>query len=256
MGLTGAAQGRGGAAPLLCTVAHPRETGLVQALWSSLRSRHELGRMYVLWLEPPPRWLRRGDEPIELEPADVGLERPRHAAFAHDAAALRALLRPRLVEFLLDSGRAPSHVVCVDPGAALRAPLDPLVSLAARSSAVLVPRRSREDRDAAGRGLLEAGAFDDGLVAVGSGEGARELVAWWGRRAAEDPGGRWLDLAPALFPAVVVAREPGLGPAEPAGSGGWRLLRSAHERYPDGVPVASGERAFLRASDPEGIRFP
>lgn len=252
--MTGAGQERT-PPPLVVTLAHPRELGQVRALWFSLRRFHPLGRMYVLWLAPPPAWADRADQPIGLHPADIGVRRARFLAFAHEPAAYRAVLRPRLLEFMLASGRAPSHVVCIDPGLVLGAPLDGLVRLAARSSAVLGQRARGDDPDD-GRRPPDAGAVEDRVMALGSGPGSRALVAWWVRRAAEDPSARWLDLAPALFPDVALRWQSPLQSARPQVGRGWRLLGSVREEYSDGVPIAPAERAFLRAGDPEGARFP
>ena len=98
------------------------------------------------------------------------------------------------------------------------------------------------------RTVLLTGSFNGGVLGVSQGATARGFLDWWASRLAEGcrhdvAAGwhfeqRWLDLVPAYFPGVAIARDPGFN------SGHWSLPERRIERDGDGFVDGAPLRVF------------
>jgi hypothetical protein len=94
-------------------------------------------------------------------------------------------------------------------------------------------------------GILNTGVFNLGFLALRASDDASRLLEWWGARVREACGidyvcgmffdQKWIDLAPAYYPATVILRHPGYNVAY------WNL----HER-----PLERGDASFFARGEP------
>ena len=193
--------------------------------------------VYVLALNELPESDLRAKvrilEAKDLWGSDTGLCQARFNLFEWAAAS-----KPRLLRFLLDNADA-SLAVYVDSDIEFFAPPD---SIEQAGSIVLTPNVAALEECASAaweRIHLQYGCFNTGFLALRDTPESRSFVDWWDARLTRycctDPwldifsDQRWLDLAPGLFPGVVVDRNPALNVAT------WNLagrrLRSSDGRF-------------------------
>ncbi|WP_052684885.1 FkbM family methyltransferase [Lentzea aerocolonigenes] len=152
-----------------CTVATAAELPAVKVLSSSFLAEHPEGRFVALIVDARPEHAGPG----LITPAEIGVsELELHVlATSLDADALKAALRPRLLEALLTQGMP---VLYLDPWVQVFGSLTKLVLEALRNApVVLLPRTLRPlPSDGLQPGpaeLHELGAFDPGFIAVDEG---------------------------------------------------------------------------------------
>lgn len=205
-----------------CTVATLRGLPSVRVLVKSFADHHPGATCHALLVDCDRDTLAELGElgrlaagarfvlPGELGIGDTELARLR-TAFTPDE--LCAVLRPRLMRWLVTSERTSGPVLYLDPSVLVLAPIvaSVLAGLVDHSS-VLVPRVSQplpEDGlrpDAAD--LRAAGLFDPALVAVN--RGAADFLAAWAEHALREPADAFLDEAAVLLRHHVL-RDPGIG---------------------------------------------
>jgi FkbM family methyltransferase len=150
-----------------------------------------------------------------VHPAAIGIDEAElaHLRTAYTAAELCAVLRPRLMHWLVTSSETSGPVLYLDPSVLVLGPI--VASVLAglvEHSLVLLPRVSRplpEDGlrpDAAD--LRAAGLFDPAMVAVN--RGAESFLRAWAEHARHEPGDAFLDGAAVLLEHHVL-RDPGVG---------------------------------------------
>ncbi|MET9632856.1 FkbM family methyltransferase [Lentzea sp. NPDC006480] len=152
-----------------CTVATAAELPAVKVLSSSFLAEHPEGRFVALIVDAQPEHAGPG----LITPTEIGVsELELHVlATSLDADALKAALRPRLLEALLTQGMP---VLYLDPWVQVFGSLTKLVLEALRNApVVLLPRTLRPlPSDGLQPGpaeLHELGAFDPGFIAVDEG---------------------------------------------------------------------------------------
>ncbi|WP_157440575.1 FkbM family methyltransferase [Actinokineospora inagensis] len=184
-----------------------------------------------------------------LVPADIGIDPAELADLAtgHTAREACAVLRPRLLEWLLDTHTGP--VLHLAPWTRVHAPVVEQVTAALADAAlVLVPRVLRplpsDGLRPAQSELATAGIYDDGLLAVA--HGAEPFLRAWAEACLTDPtrAGSFLDGAPAMVDHRVL-RDPGLGLS------GWNAAQRPLVRDADGKLTAGG--AVLRTTAFQGF---
>ncbi|PPK63389.1 FkbM family methyltransferase [Actinokineospora auranticolor] len=161
-----------------------------------------------------------GEAPVDgagsfVRPADLGLGADELSVLAtgHTAAEACAVLRPRLLEWLLD--REPHPVLYLDPWVRVYAPLTDSITAALREAAVVLIPKVLRPLPADGlrpeqAELLAAGIYDEGFLAAT--HGAEPFLHSWAEVCLADPAraGAFLDGAPAMVDHRVL-RDPGLG---------------------------------------------
>ncbi|CAM00934.1 FkbM family methyltransferase [Saccharopolyspora erythraea NRRL 2338] len=192
-----------------CTVACHGQLPAARVLRDSFLRRHP-GSEFVLLLVDHPGT----DERDVVSPADIGVRAADFArlAVACTAEQLRAVLRPRLLAHLLESG---STVLYFEPTVQVFGAFDDLLEPLTRDRPVaLVPRVLRplhlDGLRPSPADLAGSGTFDPSVFAVRP--GAEGLLATWADQVQADPSasGSFLDSAPALVDHKVV-RDPGVG---------------------------------------------
>lgn len=157
---------------------------------------------------PPATWTHRDVELVT--PGQLGLPEAELLAMAaiYSPFEMACALKPLALRRVLD--RADVAVV-VDGDVEVLHPMPELIDAAADHDVVLVPHllapMPRDGRMPDEEGILAAGTFNGGLLAVRTGSGA--FLDWWEERLRRDclaqpwrmmlADQRWLDLVPSLF---------------------------------------------------------
>ncbi|HEY3751799.1 MAG TPA: FkbM family methyltransferase [Pseudonocardiaceae bacterium] len=207
-----------------CTVASLRQLPSVRVLAKSFADHHPGADCHALLVDGDADTLaelselgRLADGARFVLPADIGIADDELARLrtAFDTAELCAVLRPRLMRWLVTSVDTSGPVLHLDPSVLVLAPIvAPVLAGLVDHSLVLVPRvltALPEDGlrpDAAD--LRAAGLFDPAVVAVN--RGAESFLAAWAEHAVRDPGDAdaFLDEAAVLLQHHIL-RDPGIG---------------------------------------------
>jgi FkbM family methyltransferase len=205
-----------------CTVASLRQLPSVRVLAKSFADHHPGATCHALLVDADADTLaeigdlaRFADGSRFVLPVDIGVDKDELArlrtSFAPDE--LCAVLRPRLMRWLVTQATTNGPVLYVDPSVLVLAPIvTSVLAGLVDHSLVLVPRVLRplpEDGlrpDAAE--LRTAGLFDPALVAVN--RGAADFLAAWAEHALRTPRDAFLDGAAVLVHHHVL-RDPGIG---------------------------------------------
>jgi FkbM family methyltransferase len=205
-----------------CTVASLRALPSVRVLVKSFADHHPGATCHALLVDCDPDTLVELGElgrlaegarfvlPGEIGVGDAELARLR-TAFAPDE--LCAVLRPRLMRWLVMSERTSGPVLYLDPSVLVLAPImAPVLAGLVDHSLVLVPRvlapLQEDDLRPDAADLRSAGMFDTALVAVN--RGAADFLAAWAEHAVREPADAFLDGAAVLLRHHVL-RDPGIG---------------------------------------------
>lgn len=212
---------------VLCSLSTKSHLPLMRTLAESAR-RHFAGRICLLLID---------SDDASLLPDGTTLVRLRDvidpAAWREMAARYNVLeqccaLKPFLMRYLARKEKRP--VIYLDADAYLLAPLQPLLPRRSDFSVFLTPHLLYPlsgDRHAEEIGILRVGAYNAGMVGVGSGREGARFLDWWADRAfryayeLREQGiftdQRWLDFVPSFFQGVVISRNAGLN------VGHWRV---------------------------------
>jgi len=156
---------------------------------------------------------------------------------------LATALKPALLQHVLRQGYAAAAYF--DPDIWMCDDVTEVFEQAAESGIVLTPHTlaalPRDGLEIREQVIMQAGIFNLGFIAVGSGAG--DFLSWWHERLRTDAvidfenglftDQRWIDWVPALFPAKV-SRNPGLNVAY------WNLHERPLSRAEDGRLLAAG----------------
>jgi len=171
---------------------------------------------------------------------DLGVEEFQQHAFEFDVIELSTNIKPAALKMLL---RTHDVALYIDPDIKIYAPLTPVFEALKTASLVVTPHTNLpvvdgnkpDDVD-----LLRFGAYNLGFVGVSRCDEGLRFLDWWSDRCLEfgfyEPqvglavDQKWIDLAPAFFPALQILHDPGLNLAF------WNL----HERK-----LTSGPQGWL-----------
>lgn len=196
-----------------CTVATREQVPAARVLRDSFLSNHPGSSFTILVLDRPE--LLGGVERAEYRtPTDIGVDAVEYArlAMACTADQLRAVLRPRLLAWLLESG---STVLYLEPEVQIFGRFDEVLATltyqqpVALAPRVLLPLRADGLRPSAAD-LAGSGTFDPNLIAVAP--GSEQFLALWSGQVDADPAsaGTFTEGVPALIDHQVL-RDPGIG---------------------------------------------
>ncbi len=196
-----------------CTIVARNYLGQAAVLAESFLEHHPGGSFTTLVIDADrglPDGVNPRVSPVGPEATGLGPEEFRRMAAAYSVVELATAVKPFLLRTLLANGTDP--VTYLDPDIQVFAPLDDISELATAHDIVLTPHLEhplpldRRLTDVKGV-LLDAGIFNLGFVAVGS--GATPFLDWWAGRLARDciidPEGskfvdqRWVALVPGYF---------------------------------------------------------
>ncbi len=194
-----------------CTIVTRNELPRARVLADSLRLHHPGLQFTALVIDDHDERVSLDGEKFRLwRLPQVGLDEAEIGRLASccDVGTAARVLQPRLLATLVDEQA--TEVVYLDSDNRVFGPLDEIARLARDHAIVLTPRSTApgpmDGRHADDRGVLAAGVFDPGCVAVGP--AGRAMLEWWWQRARRDttldrPDARaaaqWLDLAPGFF---------------------------------------------------------
>lgn len=195
----------------------------VQRLVQSVRHFHPEAKMTLALADVPPQGARpaEGFDRI-ISVADLDLPDWRAWAFGHTLVELATAIKPFVLERLLsDDSEGDVKVIYLDPDTVLFDRLDDVVDTLDHASVALTPHLVTPESSTQGildneMAALKHGIYNLGFVAVKADPTGKAVAAWWRRRCQEwciddIPNGlftdqRWMDLVPALFPAVAILR--------------------------------------------------
>lgn len=195
-----------------CTVACQDQLPAARVLRDSFLREHPEARFVLLLVDRPEA--ADGLDGEVLTPLDLGVGPVEFArlAVACTAEQFRAVLRPRLLSWLVRSGYAALYL---EPSVQVFGGFDDLLrDLRPQCPVALVPRVLLplyvDGLRPSATDLAECGAFDPSVFAVCP--GAEQFLASWSEQLEADPSavGRFLDGAPALVDHHVI-RDPGVG---------------------------------------------
>ncbi len=207
-----------------CTVASLRQLAAVRVLARSFADHHPGATCAALLVDCDADTLadlgdlgRLADGARFLLPGDIGVGDAELArlrtAFAPDE--LCAVLRPRLMRWLVTSAHTSGPVLHLDPSVLVLAPIvEPVFAGLVDHSLVLVPRvlqsLPEDGLRPDGAELRAAGLFDPALIAVN--RGAADFLSAWAEHALREPddADAFLDGAAVLLSHHVL-RDPGIG---------------------------------------------
>ena len=180
---------------------------------------------------------RATEEPFRLiELGDVGIRDLESLAFRYSRFELSVVVKPYLLEHLLDAGY--ESALFLDPDTLVLGDLGELLDSSREAPITLLPHLLRplagHDRAERELNILQSGALNAGVVGVRNCDTARSFLAWWQdrvgpncRHALADGlhfDQRWLDLAPVFFPDAQIYRDPRVNVAH------WNLPERLSER--------------------------
>lgn len=181
----------------------------------------------------------------------------RRFLFAHDIVEAATAVKGAMLRHVL-AAPGVARAVYLDPDIAVFAPLDPVLAAPDGPAIVLTPHQTIPNHDAAAirdgeATALRYGVFNLGFLSVANDAVGHAFADWWHdcllRACFDAPeqglftDQKYCDLAPALFPRVLVARDPGCNVAS------WNLSTRHLAFDPEGRPqilTADGACAPLR----------
>jgi hypothetical protein len=239
----------------VATIVARNYLSFARVLAQSLREHHpHVPFMAVVADEPDTDW-RLAGEPFEVIALDnLGIPDLRRACFRCSRQELAVLLKPFLLQHLLDRGM--SGAIFLDPDILVVGDLTPVFKEVTRHAVVLTPHLlsplEGEARIARELNILQSGTFNAGFVGVSNLPAARDALAWWQDRLLADCSAevargvyydqRWLDLMPILFEDVFVMRDQGCNVAY------WNLPERHVRVSRDGIRVNGAPARFFHFS--------
>ncbi len=203
----------------VCTIVARNSLAHTRVLAESFRSLHPDGRMVALVFDDLRRDVDPDAEPFEVYRFDdlrVDLSEFHRTAVIYDVMEFATLLKPWLLEAVLDSG---AFALYLDPDVKVYDSLDRLGELAVEHGIVLTPHADapypRDGKTIEENTILHAGIYNLGFVGVGP--GSRPFLHAWQERIRRESvksphdarfvGQRWVDFVPGIFDNAIV-RDP------------------------------------------------
>ena len=154
-----------------------------------------------------------------VDAAGLGIEGFESLAFGYDAMELNTAMKPFILLEALRRGHG--QVMYFDTDIEIHSPLDDILArLDAGASMVVSPhviRPAEGAREPDDLGIMRAGVYNTGFLAIRDCEETREVLAWWGRRLlryclkAQDSGlfvdQKFFDLVPCFGDGIHILRQ-------------------------------------------------
>jgi GT2 family glycosyltransferase/glycosyltransferase involved in cell wall biosynthesis len=231
---------------IVCTLITKNRLAYARVLARSVAEHQPGTRLTVLVVDPIDGAFEPAAEPFDvLSLEELAVPGVWELAVRYDAFELTMALKPWLLRRMLERDE---RVVYLDADMELLGSLDPLERALDEHPVVLTPHLLApipDDGEVPSEpSILVAGAHNAGCVGMRRSEAASALLEWWAARLRTGSRVRpadglmvdqhWLDLAPALFEAVGLLRDPGINVAY------WNLPARPLSRAQDGSLTVGG----------------
>jgi hypothetical protein len=196
----------------------------VRMLFNSLRVHHPEARLHLLLADKKTDLIDLSQEPFDEVTAIEDLPIPKVTgwSYCHTIVELATAIKPFfLAEILKRPGV--EKVLYLDPDMVVFSRLDDIIEALDHSNLVLTPHQVDPDETIQAIidneiSSLKHGIYNLGFIGVRNTAESQRFAAWWSHRVyhfcrAEIPNGlftdqRWIDLVPAFFEGVAIARSP------------------------------------------------
>lgn len=200
------------------SIVSPNYRAYARVLMASVQRHHPDWDRFVLLVGGPPS----GEESFTSIPLDVlPIPHPRQFCFRYTILELNTAVKPWMFAHLFARGY--DRVVYLDPDIVVYSPLAELDALPADTFLTLTPHLTGfigdEQDHPSERAILKAGAYNLGFLAVARQPSLDAFLGWWQEKLEFDcvsdvarglfVDQKWIDLAPGLFPGVVILRHDG-----------------------------------------------
>lgn len=166
-----------------CTIASAHYLPQVQILEDSLKRFHPECGFHILLCESPKvcRTISARTGRDIMSPAEIGCTLWQHMAFCYDSAEFSTVLKPFLLETLLNQGY--DALIYLDPDIEIFSSLERLAGMLRDSNAVLAPHVClpipNDGKRPAMDDYIRAGHYDLGFIGISASSKVRELLRWW-----------------------------------------------------------------------------
>jgi len=207
----------------VCTIASKNYLHYCRTLMDSLQRVHPDWERHLLLVDEIQGAFDPAAEKFNVvEVARLPLPQPRKFFFRYTIMELNTAVKPWLLDWLLHE-KGYDRVVYLDPDIRVYAPLTEIGdAFDAGANMVLTPHltgRLDDGRRPTEQDIVQAGAFNLGFIALRRTDAMRDFLRWWQGKLEyacvvdQDAGlfvdQKWMDLAPGMFPGVIILRHEG-----------------------------------------------
>ena len=233
----------------IVTVATGNYLHYVRALAASLEETNPGTTLFVCFADRPPREATDGNDRFRIIFADE-LEIPdwKRFSFQYTPFELSCALKPFALEAVLSRTKA-DGVIFVDSDIQVYSSLEPTASKLAGANLLITPHLTAPataDCAVVDHGLVRAGPYNLGFVAMGRSSETTAFLGWWKSKMRHEcimsfvdhlfVDQSWMTLAPGMFAGVVIERGAGYNVAY------YNMSERRVTRDAAGTLLANGER--------------
>jgi glycosyltransferase involved in cell wall biosynthesis len=242
------------------SIVSPNYRHFARVLMASVRRHHPEWERFVLLIGEGPDG-DRVEEPFTTVPLEaLALRNPRQFCFRYSILELNTAVKPWMFKQLFALGY--ERVIYLDPDIVVYSPLVELEVQPAGTFLMLTPHLTAplggDDHHPSERTILLAGTYNLGFLAVTRQPPLAEFLAWWQEKlefqcVVDTAQGlfvdqKWMDLAPGLFPGVLILRHEGYNVAY------WNLGQRAVVSVDGGTTVNGQPLRFFHFSGGDSAR--
>lgn len=213
--------------PALCTIIAKNYLAQARALTDSFLKVHPDGRCFVLLLDEPEGRFDPAAERFSVVSAkDLGIPRFEHMLFRYNLLEMCTAVKPFFLEHLFRREDLPS-LFYFDPDVLIFSSLAPLLAVLEGKLMALTPHLleplAEDGRHPSDLSILRAGTYNLGFLGLARHPSLLPFLRWWQQKLEKQcvidmarglfVDQKWMDMAPALFPDVVVHRDAGCNAA-------------------------------------------
>lgn len=222
-------------------------------LANSVKRFHPDWEFCLLLGEIEPEGFDIKNEPFDriLYFSDIHIPNFYEWLFRHRVVEICTAAKAPALKYFLNEEKQ-DKVIYLDPDTCVFDSLEELSDLLENNDILLTPHQIQQEKsDLAANELcsLQHGIYNLGFIAVNSSDNAKKFASWWSDRLYEYcyddiPRGlftdqRWIDLVPAIFPNVLILRDPAYNAAT------WNLYERPMTRGDDGHFYVSQKRLIF-----------
>ncbi len=228
-----------------------------RVLLSSLKRHHPEASLFLCLADIRHPNIELGIDGVDIiEGRQLGIPHFEDFAFRYDIMEFNTALKPFMIAYLVEK-LGFEQVVYLDPDIELFAPLNPIFNaLDNGSNFVLTPHitapAERNEYYPGDMGVIKAGVYNLGFIAVSNHSDVIQFLHWWGRRLRFDclhqqqnevlVDQKFVDLLPGFYDHVKILREPTLNVAY------WNLWQRELEETPDSWLINNQPLVFFHFS--------
>ncbi len=235
-----------------CTIISKNYLAYARVLCNSFRTHHPDIQFVVLLVDRVDGYFDPGAESFEFVTLEqLSIPDLSRFCFQYTPIELNTAAKPYFLDWLFTE-QGYQKVIYLDPDILICRRLDPLLAMLDTWSVVLTPHLTaplpQDGRQPHELGILLAGTYNLGFLALRKGATASGLLAWWQERLYDKcrmalaegmhVDQKWIDLVPGFFPDVSILREPGYNVAY------WNLSHRTITQT-DGDFLANGQPLYF-----------